>query len=130
MKLLGYCGTAHHVAVLHHPNLQTGLGKIKSADQAIVPGADDDRIISLAHAQRFGAKWKGIRPTLVPCRASRQRCPHPQYWRPVWTSISLACSTTSEASSSAMARPTRMSAGPSLNTVRAASGSRSSLVEK
>ena len=48
--LLGHGGAADDVAALEDERLQPRLGEVGAADQAVVPAADDDRVVDLRHA--------------------------------------------------------------------------------
>ncbi|CAB5018055.1 unannotated protein [freshwater metagenome] len=51
VELLGDGGTAHEVAAFKHERAQPALGEVRAAREAVVPSADDDRVVvvGLAH---------------------------------------------------------------------------------
>jgi hypothetical protein len=59
MEFLGDGGAADRLAPFDHPNLQPGHGEIGRACQAVVSGADDDRV-KLRHGCCFSILvWSG-----------------------------------------------------------------------
>ena len=55
MELLGHRSAAHYRAALKHLHLEPGAGEVSGAGQAVVPGADDDRVVA-----RTGSRYSTV----------------------------------------------------------------------
>ncbi len=65
--LFAHGGSAHQVPALQNQHLVPGFGQIGGSDQAVVPGADDDGIVGVAHHDLFlGGLKNGVVTTVAP----------------------------------------------------------------